>query len=156
MVICVRPSLFFRASVRQYVLVYPSVMISPPKPLDRIQPNCYITYPHGKGGMSNIIFLCARHLSISSKPLGGLQSNLLFLHFPLTVRVCESNIIFCACIIHQYIGRSRFLLNNWAEFNQTCYMSSSLVRVCKSNLSPSVYLSVSHAISNISKERGNL
>ena len=44
------------------------------------------------------------------------------------------------------------LLNHWAEFKQTCYMTSRVVRVCESNIIfrpsiPSVRRSVRHAIS---------
>ena len=46
----------------------------------------------------------------------------------LMVRVCESNIIFSLsiplCVYHASVCPSHYLLNHWAEFNQTCYITS--------------------------------
>ena len=65
------------------------------------------------------------------------------------VRLCESNIIFCLSVCHPSICPSCYLLlNHWAEFNQTCYMTSPYGK----GVGEQVCLSVCHAVSNISKE----
>ena len=47
--------------------------------------------------------------------------------------VCKSNIILLS--VHPSVHPSCFLLNHWAEFNQTCYiMTSTVVRVCQCSI----------------------
>ena len=73
---------------------------------------------------SNIFFPCAHPSIMRSppKPLGGIQPNLLH-YFPSWLgyaRVC----IFPSArlsVRHTSICPLRYLLNPWAEFNQTCY-----------------------------------
>ena len=83
------------------------------------------------------------HLSVKlspPKPLGGLQPNLLH-HFPSWLGCARATLFF---------RPSGYLLNHCAEFNQTFYVWPPLmIRVWESK-------SIRHAISNISKERGDL
>ena len=63
---------------------YLSVTLSPPKPLDRIQPNATSLPLMVRVCMSNIIFPCIHYLSVTlspPKPLDRIQPNLLH-HFP--------------------------------------------------------------------------
>ena len=88
---------------------------------------------------SSIIFLCIHpsvhpsyvHLSITlspPKPPGGIQPNLLH-PFPSWLGCARAAVFFCVsihpCICHPSICLSCYLLNLWAEFNQTCYITSS-------------------------------
>ena len=67
----------------------------------------------------------SRYLLLST----GRNSTKLATSLFLRVRVCESNIFFFLCSILPFVHRpficpSRYLLlNNWAEFNQTCYIT---------------------------------
>ena len=110
---------------------------------------------------SNIIFPCVRpsvrgsvHLSVTlspPKPLGGIQPNLLN-HFPLWCGCAKAT--FFPCVSCPYMCPSRYLLlNHWAEFNQTCYITSPNGKGCDSNIifpcvrpsiCPSRYLLLNH------------
>ena len=80
---------------------------------------CYITSPHGKGVQEQYYFSVRSssvHLSVTlspPKPLGRIQSNLLH-HFPLWLGCARATLFF----------RVSVLLNHWAEFYQTCYITS--------------------------------
>ena len=56
------------------------------------------------------------------KPQGRIQPNLLH-HFPSWLGCYENNIIFPS-VRRPSICLSGYLLNHWAQFNQTCYMTS--------------------------------
>ena len=126
---CARETLLFCASVHPWVhcrSICPSCYLL--NHWTEFNQTCYITSPYGKGVREQQYFSVqppSVHLSItlSPKPVDGIQSNSLH-HFPHMVRLCESNIIF-PCIHYPSICPSNYLvLNHWAEFNQTCYMTS--------------------------------
>ena len=105
---------------------------------------------------SNIIFLCIRtcirrlSICLSSYLLNHCaEFNQLISLLRLMVRVCESNIIFRAsillCIPRPSICLSCYLLlNHWAKFNQTCYITSSHGKGVRKQHYFSVCLSVHH------------
>ena len=66
------------------------------------------------------------HLSVTlspPKPLGGIQPNLLH-HFPSWQGCVRDNLF--PCVRRPSICPSCYLLlNHWAEFNQTCYITHS-------------------------------
>ena len=93
--------------------VHLSVTLCPPKPLGGIQPNLLHIFP--------FVRLASVHLSVTlspPKPLGGILPNLLH-HFPFLILMVST------------VNRMSLLLNHWAEFNQTCYITSP---VCESNI----------------------
>ena len=120
-------------SVCQSVLplsVHLSVTLSP-KPLGGIQPNFLHHFPSQlECARATLFFHVLIHLSIHpsvrlssiylSVMLSPLNSTKLATSLPLMVRVCKSNIFFCAFVVRS----SRYLLlNHWAEFSQTCYIT---------------------------------
>ena len=90
--------------------------------------NCCIIFPHGNGVREQHYFSLRRssvHLSVTlfpSKPLGGIQPNLLH-HFPSWLGRARATLFFLASVRRLSICPSGYLLNHWAEFNQTCYMT---------------------------------
>ena len=79
--------------------LHQSIMLSPPKPLGRIQPNATTSLPlMVRVCESNIIFLCVRCPSICPSCYLLLNHWAEFIQLatslPLMVRMCESNIIF--------------------------------------------------------------
>ena len=66
------------------------------------------------------------HLSVTlspPKPLGGIQPNLLH-HFPSWQGCATATLFLPLSVWRLSICPSRYLLNQWAEFNQTCYLTS--------------------------------
>ena len=109
-----------------------SVRLSPPKLLGRIQPNLLHHFPssHHDKDVCEHHYFSMHPLSIHPsfmqsppKPLGGIQPNLPH-HFSLMVRVCESNILFSYVHCPSICLCCYLLLNHWADFNQTCCMTS--------------------------------
>ena len=99
---------------------------------------CYITPPTHTSPLmvrvceSNIIFPCVRRLSICPSRYFLVNrwrnSAKLAISLLLMVRVCESNIILLCvrpCTRPPSICPSRYLLNRWVEFNQTCFITSA-------------------------------
>ena len=86
----------------------------------------YITSPHGKGAREQIIFYVrplSVHLSVTvspPKPLGGIQPNMLQ-HLPSWLGCARATLY---SVRPSGICPSGYLLNHWAEFNQTCYTTS--------------------------------
>ena len=119
--------------------VYLSIILSPLKPLGRIQPNLLHYFTSWLGRARAILFFCVSVHPCICRPSICLSHYYLLNHwadystklatsFPLMVRVCESNIFF-PCIRRPSICPLRYLfLNHWAEFNQTCYVTSSHVK----------------------------
>ena len=91
---------------------------------------CYITSPPGKVVWKQRYFaMCplSVHLSIMlspHKPLGGIQPNVLATSLPLMIKVCESNIFFLCVHCPSICPSPYLLLTHWAEFNQTCFITS--------------------------------
>ena len=74
------------------------------------------------------------------KPLGGIQPNLLH-HFPLWLGCARATLFFRVSIWRLSICSSRYLLlNHWAEFNKTCYMTSPHGKGVGEQVHPSVML----------------
>ena len=67
------------------------------------------------------------HLSVMlypPKPLGRIKPNLLH-HFPSWFGCARATLFFSVSIVRVSVCLSRYLfLNHWAEFNQTCYITS--------------------------------
>ena len=85
---------------------------------------CYITSPHSKGvPEENYLSMpLSVHLSSTLSPpklLGRIQTH----SITSPHGKGESNIIFL-CVLPPSICLSSYLLNHWAEFNQTCYITS--------------------------------
>ena len=82
--------------------------------------------------------LSSVHLSImlSPKPLGGIQPNLLH-HFPSQLGCLRATLFFCPSGI---CPSCYLLLNHWAEFNQTCYMTSPHGKGVGEQVRPSIML----------------
>ena len=94
---------------------------------------CYITSPHGKGVQEQYyisVHLSPVYLSVTlspPKPLGGIQPNLQH-HFPSWFGCARATLFFhvsiCPSVHHLSIYLLRYLLlNHWAEFSQTCYIT---------------------------------
>ena len=166
-----------------YATISPSIMLSPPKPQGGILPNllqqlcksniifcvCVSVFVPCKGKtlfipmllrwllMGDIVYATISPSIMLSppKPQGGILPNLL-------QQLCKSNIIFCVCVCpcvcHHSICPSCYcLLNHWAEFNQTCYITSPhgkgvweqhYFSVHPSYHASFIHLSVHHAISS--------
>ena len=135
-----------------------SVSLSPPKPRAEFNQTCYITTRHGKGVREQHHFSMRPsfvHLSVTLSPAisqGGIQLNLLH-HSPPMVGVLKSNIIFpCPCVRRPSICLPCYLLlNHWAEFNHTCYITSPRVKGVREQhffRASVVHLSIRHAVSS--------
>ena len=72
----------------------------------------------------SVVLPCVRH-TVSSYTTER-NSNKLSTTLPLMIRVCESNIFLSVRqSMRPSISPSRYhFLNHWAEFNQTCYITS--------------------------------
>ena len=112
----------------------PSVTLSPPKPLGRILPNLlHHLFLMVRVCKSSIFFVhpSSFYLSVTlslPKPLGEIQSNLLN-HFPSWLGCARATLLFRvfvrSCVRRPFIYLSCYLiLNHWAEYNQTCYITS--------------------------------
>ena len=105
---------------------------------------CYITPPHGKGVQEQHYFFWASICASVVRPFQSVHSSVcpshylllnyeiqpnLLHHFPSWLG-CERGKLFFLVSVRLYVNRpsiclSRYLLqNNWAEFNQTCYITS--------------------------------
>ena len=106
---------------------------------------CYITSPHGKGVREQHYFSVrpsSIHLSVtlSPKSLVRIQPNLLH-HFPSWLGCAKATLFFHPSIHPTFVHLSiRLLLNPWAEFNQTCYMTSPHGKGVGEQVCPSVIL----------------
>ena len=88
---------------------------------------CYVTFPHSKDVQEQHYFsmhpsVCLS-ITLSSLTTGWNSAKLTAL-LPLIVRVCKNNIIFlCVCCLSICL-LCCLLRSHWAEFNQTCYITS--------------------------------
>ena len=97
----------------------------------------YITWIYGKGVQEQHYFSMCPLIRVSvihpfvchttPKPLGRTPPNLLH-HFPSWLGYARATLFFhvsvCLCRRLLSICLSHYLLNHWAEFNQTCYITS--------------------------------
>ena len=88
------------------------------------------------------VHLTTFHLSITQSPpnpLGRIQPNLLH-HLPSWLGCVRATLFFCPSVRHPSICPSGYLPYHWAEFNQTCYMTSPDDKGVEEQVSPSIML----------------